>query len=178
VSPYPAWPFLSDPSHPLLSAVWAVAIHGVICLAAIAPIVWRSRRRAVYAGLACIGGSAIDLDHFIVAGSLNLHTIETMSGRPDTHSLIFAVALALLALALTRRPIAAWSVFAVTLAHLLFDAAGGSEHLFYPFSSLDGLPWIVCPIGTVALALVSAVVAAAAMEPPRQAVARRATAVS
>ncbi|HLW95852.1 MAG TPA: metal-dependent hydrolase [Solirubrobacteraceae bacterium] len=178
MSPYPAWPFLSDPSHPLLSAVWAVAIHGVICLAAIAPIVWRSRRRALYAALAFVGGSAIDLDHFIAAGSLNLHTIETMSGRPDTHSLIFAVALALLALALTRQPLAGWSVFAVTVAHLLFDAAGGSEHFFYPFSALDGLPWIVCPIGTVALALVSAVIAAAAMEPPQRAAASRATAVS
>jgi hypothetical protein len=178
VSPYAAWPFLSDPSHPLLSAVWAVAIHGVICLAAIAPIVWRSRRRALYAALAFIGGSAIDLDHFIAAGSLNLHTIETMSGRPETHSLIFAVALSLLALALTRRPIAAWSVFAVTVAHLLFDAAGGSEHFFYPFSSLDGLPWIVCPIGTVALALVSALIAAVAMEPPQPTTARRASAVS
>ncbi|HEX4035199.1 MAG TPA: metal-dependent hydrolase [Solirubrobacteraceae bacterium] len=176
MSPYPAWPFLSDPSHPFLSAVWAVAIHGVICLAAIAPIVWRSRRRTLYAVLAFIGGSVIDLDHFIAAGSFNLHTIETMSGRPDTHSLIFAVALALLAWALTRRAIAAWSVFAVTVAHLLFDAAGGSEHFFYPFSSLDGLPWIVCPIGTVALALVSALIAAAAMEAPRSANERRATA--
>jgi hypothetical protein len=178
VSPYPAWPFLSDPNHPLLSAVWAVAIHGVICLGAIAPVVWRSRRRGLYAVLAFIGGSAIDVDHFIAAGSLNLHTIETMSGRPDTHSLIFAVALGAVAWALTRRAIAAWSVFAVTVAHLLFDAAGGSEHFFYPFSSLDGLPWVVCPIGTVALALVSALIAAGAMEAPQPAAAPRASAVS
>ncbi|HEY7966085.1 MAG TPA: metal-dependent hydrolase [Solirubrobacteraceae bacterium] len=176
MNPYPAWPFLSDPSHPLLSAVWAVAIHGVISLAAVAPIVQRSRRRLAYAALAFVGGSAIDLDHFIAAGSLNLRTIETMSGRPDTHSLIFAVGLGLVAFALTRRAIAGWSVFAVTLAHLLFDAAGGSEHFLYPFSGLDGLPWITCPLGTIALAVASAAIAAAAMQSPQPAVRRRAAA--
>ena len=176
MNPYPAWPFLSDPSHPLLSAVWAVAIHGVISLAAVGPIVWRARRRELYAALAFAGGSAIDLDHFIAAGSLNLHTIETMSGRPDTHSLIFAVGLGLLAFALMRRAIAGWSVFAVTLAHLLFDAAGGSEHFLYPFSRLDGLPWIVCPLGTIAVAVASTMIAAVAMEPPQPAAARRAAA--
>lgn len=159
MSPYPAWPFLSDPNHPLLSAVWAVAIHGVICLGAIAPVVWRSRRRGLYAVLAFIGGSAIDVDHFIAAGSLNLHTIETLGDRPDTHSLAFVALVAVLTLAISRRPQFAWALFAVNASHLLFDAAGSGEHILYPFSSLDSVPWLACPIGDLGLLAVSAAVA-------------------
>lgn len=159
MSPYGAWPFLSDPGQPFLSAVWAVAIHGLLALVAIAPIVWRSDHRLRYAALTFVGGSALDLDHFIAAGSLDLHTIETMAGRPDTHSLLFALVLALAALLVTRRRIAAWAVFAVNLSHLLFDAAGGGVHILYPSARPDGLPWLVCPLGTLALLGCSAVFA-------------------
>lgn len=167
MSPYQAWPFLSDPSHPFLSAVWAVAIHGCLALIAVAPLIWRSRHRLAYGALAFVGGSILDLDHFIAAGSLSLHTIETLSGRPDTHSLIFVAGLAALTLLLTRRRLAAWAVFAVNVAHLLFDAAGGHEHILYPFSSLDGLPWLLCPLGTVALLGISAAISAGAQRPSR-----------
>jgi len=169
VSPYEAWPFLSDPNHPLLSAVWAVAIHGVLALVAIAPILWRSRHRVIYGALAFVGGSVLDLDHVAAAGSLSLHALESLSGRPDTHSLIFVVALGLLAAALTRRPLAGWTVFAVMLSHLLFDGAGGHERILYPFARLDGLPWLLCPLGTLALAGVSLLVSGAGARPrPRE----------
>ena len=165
MSPYQAWPFLSDPSHPFLSAVWAVVIHGAVGVLAVAPILWRSRHRLAYGLLAFLGGSILDIDHFIAAGSLNLHTIETLSGRPDTHSIVFVLALSAVTLAATHRGLAAWSFLAVNLAHLLYDAAGGSEHVLYPFTNLDGLPWLLCPLGTLALLAASAVIARAAMRP-------------
>ena len=167
VSSYSDWPFLSDPGHPFLSAVWAVFAHGCLSLLAIAPIVWRSDRRVLYAVIAFVGGSAIDLDHFIAAGSLSLHTIETLSGRPDTHSVAFVVVLALLTLVLTRRWLAAWAVFAVNLDHLLFDAAGGGVHILYPLRHPDGLPWLVSPIGTLALFGISAAIAGRSSRPGR-----------
>jgi len=151
VSPYGAWPFLSDANHPFLSAVWAVLVHGVLGVFVVAPIVWRSDHRVRYALLAFVGGSALDADHFIAAGSLNLHTIETLSGRPATHSLGFIVLLALL----TRSRLAAWAVFAVNLSHLLFDAAGGGVRVLYPLAHPDGLPWLACPVGALALLGVS-----------------------
>ena len=152
------WPFLSDPGHPVLSAIWAVAIHGVICATAVAPLIWCSDDRIRNTVFAFVGGSAIDLDHFVAAGNLNLQAIETMGSRPDTHSLLFVAALALVALALTRRLLIAWAVFAVNVAHLLFDAAGGGVHVFYPSTALDGLPWLVCPIGTLLLCAASAAI--------------------
>jgi hypothetical protein len=151
VSPDRAWPFLSDPAHPFLSAVWAVLVHGCLALLVVAPILAASRRRLPLAALAFVGGSLLDLDHFIAAGSLDLHTIETLGGRPDTHSLLFVALLGLLALALTRSPRAAWAVFAVNAAHLLFDAAGGGDRILYPLHQPDALPWLACPIGAIAL---------------------------
>ena len=150
--PYPAWPLLSDPNHPLLSAVWAIAIHGVLAVFVIAPILWRSPHRVALSAAAFAAGSAFDVDHIAAAGTLNLHAIETLTGgRPDTHSLPVVVLLAGIALALTRRPTLAWAVFAIFLAHLLFDAAGGSDRVLYPLANLDGLPWLACPIGAFAL---------------------------
>jgi hypothetical protein len=159
VSPYHAWPFLSDPSHPFLSAVWAVLVHGCLSLLVVGPILWRSKHRVAYGLLAFVGGSALDLDHFAAAGSLNLRTIETLSGRPGTHSLALVLLLALLTFVLTRRWLAAWTIFAVSFAHVLFDAAGGGEHILYPLKHPDGLPWLVVPVGSLALLGASAAVA-------------------
>ncbi len=171
MTPYRAWPFLSDANHPLLSAVWAVLIHGLLGVMVVAPIIWRSDHRLRYGALAFVGGSVLDLDHFIAAGSLNLHAVETMSGRPDTHSLAFVLVLALLALVLTRRWFAAWAVFAVNLAHLLFDAAGGGVRVLYPLAHPDGLPWLACPLGALALLGASTALAGGRRRParPRQA---------
>jgi hypothetical protein len=151
VSPYHGWPFLSDPARPFLSAVWAVLIHGVIGLLVVAPIVWHSRHQVRNGAIAFVGGSALDIDHFIQAGTLNLHRIETLGDRPETHSIAFVLLLSLVTFVLFRRWLAAWSMFAVNLAHLLFDASGGGEHILYPFNQVNGIPWLLCPIGTLAL---------------------------
>jgi hypothetical protein len=166
VSTYQAWPFLSDANHPFLSAVWAVMIHGFLGVFVVAPILWRSRHRSAYGLCAFVGGSVLDLDHFIEAGSLNLHTIETLSGRPDTHSIVFVLGLGAVTLLLTRRVLAAWSVFAVNLVHVLFDGAGGNEHILYPFSNVDGVPWLACPFGALALLAASGALAGSLMRPP------------
>jgi hypothetical protein len=159
MSSYHSWPFLSDTAHPFLSAVWAVLAHGVLALFVVSPLVLRSRHRLGNAALAFVGGSLLDLDHFIAAGSLSLHRIETLGGRPDTHSLVFVALVSLLLLALTRRPRVAWALFAVNASHLLFDAAGGNDPIIYPLSHLDGLPWLLCPLGAVALFAASELIA-------------------
>jgi membrane-bound metal-dependent hydrolase YbcI (DUF457 family) len=159
--PYHGWPFLTSPQHPTLSAVGAVLIHGSISLFVVLPIVLRSNRRALFAVLAFIGGSALDLDHVVAAGSLRPQALETLHHRPDTHSLLLAVALALLAFALTRRKLVAWSVFAVIVSHLLFDAAGGDEYWLYPLRHPNSIPWLACPVGIAVLFGISAVVARA-----------------
>ena len=129
-----------------LGASGRCSAHGVLALS-------RSRRscaaaaiRCGYAALAFAGGSLIDLDHFVAAGSLNLHTIETL-GEPPGHPLA-AVRRAARRCSCSRSRAGrciAWAVFAIGLSHLLFDGAGGSEPVLYPFSAarrpaLAGLP--------------------------------------
>lgn len=157
-----AWPFLSDPSHPVLSALWAVFVHGAIGVIVVLPIIWPRPRRALWAGLAFFGAVAFDLDHVVAADSVVPRSLEHLSHRPDTHSLLFVCALALVALAVTRSKLVGWAVFAVLTSHLLFDAAGGSERWLYPADSPDAIPWIMCPIGIALLTGISAIVAHAA----------------
>ena len=148
---YHHWPFLSDTAHPLLSALWAVLAHGVLAVLVVAPVLWTARHRLGMAALAFIAGSVIDFDHFIVAGSFDLHTIETLGYRPATHSLLFVALAGVVTLVLTRRSLLAWSLFAVWTSHILFDAAGGGERFFYPLGSDEGLPWLALPLGSLAL---------------------------
>jgi membrane-bound metal-dependent hydrolase YbcI (DUF457 family) len=155
VHPYRSWPFLSDPHHPVLSAAWAVAIHGLISILVVLPILLASRRRLLWTALAFLSGPALDLDHVVAAVSVNPSSLEHLGHRPETHSLLFAVALALLCLAITRKIILAWSAFAVVVAHLLFDTAGGSDYILYPLKSPDAIAWLAFPVGTALLLGVS-----------------------
>jgi membrane-bound metal-dependent hydrolase YbcI (DUF457 family) len=157
--PYRGWPFLTSPQHPTLSAAGAILIHGSISLLVVMPIALRSSRRALFAVLAFVGGAALDLDHVVAAGSVRPTALETLNHRPYTHSLLFAVALTLLALALTRSKPITWSVFAIIVPHLLFDAAGGDERWLYPLMHPNSIPWLGCPVGIVVLFGISALIA-------------------
>jgi len=164
--PYYGWPFLTSPAHPDLSAVAAVIIHGCISLAVVFPLVLRSKRRLTFGALAFIGGPALDLDHVIAAGSFRPQALESLGERPPTHSLLFAIALTLAVLAVTRSKTVSWAVFAVIVSHLLFDAAGGGEEWLYPLKHPDSIPWLACPIGLAVLFWVSFAIARSGPSPP------------
>jgi membrane-bound metal-dependent hydrolase YbcI (DUF457 family) len=148
---YRAWPFLSDPRHVLLSALWAVLMHGTLSVLVLVPILRRSESPVRYGALAAMLGVALDLDHALAAQSLKPHALEQLPERPATHSLLAAAMLAVLAWTLLESPLVGWCVLAVLVAHLLPDAAGGSEPWLYPFSSVDSIPWLACPVGLAAL---------------------------
>jgi hypothetical protein len=159
MEPYRAWPFLSEPHHPLLSALWAVLAHGLLSLFVLLPILLRSARPRLLAAAAFIVGFALDLDHPLAAGSLSPRAMETLGVRPATHSVLFVVAVTLLTLAVTRRRLLAWSLFAVLTAHLLFDAAGGAERWLFPLEHPRSIPWLACPVGLLSLLAISALLA-------------------
>jgi membrane-bound metal-dependent hydrolase YbcI (DUF457 family) len=149
--PYRAWPFLSSPDHPVLSALWEVLVHGALAAIVVAPLVWRSRMRSRLLLLAFLGGVVLDVDHALAAGSFDPERMEDLGRRPPTHSLAFAAALALVAYALTRRGRVAWAVLAILLSHLLFDAAGGGVRWLYPLDEPEAIPWLACPLGLLLL---------------------------
>ncbi len=152
----------------MLSALWAVLAHGSLGVIVVLPIIWRRPRRVFLAGLAFLGAVALDLDHVVVAGSFDPSSLEHLGHRPDTHSLLFVCALALIALAITRSRVIAWAVFAVLVSHLLFDAAGGSDRWLYPLQHPDAIPWLACPVGIALLTGISAIVARASRENARR----------
>jgi membrane-bound metal-dependent hydrolase YbcI (DUF457 family) len=156
--PYHGWPFLTSPQHPNLTAAGAVVIHGCLTLLVVLPIVWRSRNRAAMAALAFLAGPALDLDHVAAAGSFRAQALENLGHRPFIHSLLFALVATGLALLITRRGIFAWSLFAVIVSHLLFDAAGGGEYWLWPLTHPDSMPWLICPAGALAILAISAAV--------------------
>jgi hypothetical protein len=149
--PYRGWPFLTSPQHPTLSAVGAFFIHGAISLFVVFPIVWRSDKRLLFGVLAFLGGPAVDLDHVVAAGSFRPHALETLGHRPDTHSLPFALVLTLVVYLISRSRQLSWSVFAIIVSHLLFDAAGGDEYWAYPLKHPNSIPWLACPVGIALL---------------------------
>jgi hypothetical protein len=155
MEPDRAWPFLSLPHHPLLSALWSTGIHGILAVLAVGPVLLSSDKRIRAAGAAFLGASAVDLDHPLAAESVSLTRMESMSGRPPTHGLLFAAALALLALAWRGRLVLAWAVFAVVSSHLVFDAAGGGTPLLFPLAGINAIPWLACPAGVALLAAAS-----------------------
>jgi hypothetical protein len=110
----------------------------------------------LYGALVVLGASLVDLDHVVAAQSLSFHRLETMPARPDSHALLAATGFAVIAWAITRRRLLAWSIFAVTVAHLLSDAVGGGTPLLYPFSEAGAIPWLVLPGGIALLFALSA----------------------
>jgi membrane-bound metal-dependent hydrolase YbcI (DUF457 family) len=119
----------------------------------LAPILLAGRRRLFLSVLAFVGGVVVDLDHAVAAQDISPRAMEHLAHRPDTHSLPIAVALTLAAFVLTRNRLVAWSVFAVIVAHLLFDAAGGNEYWLFPLKDPDSIPWLACPTGLGLLTL-------------------------
>jgi membrane-bound metal-dependent hydrolase YbcI (DUF457 family) len=120
----------------------------------------------LYGALAVLGASLVDIDHVVAAQSLSFHRLETMPLRPDSHALLVATAFAAIAWVITRRRLMAWSIFAVTVAHLLSDAVGGGTPLLYPFSRADAIPWLVLPGGIALLFALSALMSRSLLDLP------------
>ncbi|CAM9419998.1 unnamed protein product [Pylaiella littoralis] len=80
---------------------------------------------------ACVG-SALDLDHFLAAGSLRLSRATGLAGRPWGHCVAALVVVALAMAALTRNARAGASVFTAGASHQLRDATRRGLWLYPP----------------------------------------------
>jgi hypothetical protein len=159
MSPHRGWPFLADPRHAELTAASAVLMHGLIAIIVVAPILARNRRRALNSALAFVGGVAVDLDHVVAAGSVSPRAMEHLGYRPDTHSLVLALGVAVLVLMVARSAVAAWCTFAVIASHVIFDAAGGGDRWLYPLSQSGSVPWLLCPASILVMLALSGLIA-------------------
>lgn len=150
MSPYRGFPFLADPRHADLTAAAAVLLHGLIAVVVLAPILRIVRHPWRWTAVAFVAGPAVDLDHVFAAGSASPRAMEQLGDRPETHTVLLGVALALLVLLISRNLLLAWAVFAIDASHVIFDAAGGGDSWLYPIITSASLPWLICP-ATIAL---------------------------
>jgi len=72
--------------------------------------------------LSCIIGSALDIDHFITAGSLSLHDATNLSYRPLGHSVLFLVLSTGIMHAFSRSRSLTILYFSALLIHQLRDS--------------------------------------------------------
>lgn len=135
---------------------WAVVdalVHGAVALAVAGPSIRRSRskRRALaLAGFAYLSATALDLDHFVAAGSLDVRAALALAARPPTHSLTFALLLGVVLSRLSRDREIGWVAFAAVASHVLRDAAMGTAPLLWPLA-IDRVPWWAYACGELGL---------------------------
>lgn len=114
-------------------------VHGSVALLLLLPLRLFCRWPTSVVLFGAIVAMAIDVDHFIAAGSLRVMDAISLPGRPLTHSLPFALLMAGLAYGVSRRHWPAAVVFVALCSHVLRDAtSGGTPLLLYAQVSI---PW-------------------------------------
>jgi membrane-bound metal-dependent hydrolase YbcI (DUF457 family) len=109
-----------------------------------------------------VAALVIDLDHAVAARSVRLRATTGLDTRPRTHSLVTALAVALL---VTRRrgPVQGWAVFGGLVSHFLHDAGdrAAPTPMLWPFAPARQLGRRRQVVFTAALVAVSFAAAAA-----------------
>ena len=126
-----------------------------------APLVRPAGRRVLATAVAA--ALVIDVDHAVAARSVRVRDTTALPTRPRTHSLVTAVA-AGAAMARAAGPVHGWAVFGALASHLLHDAGdrAAPTPVLWPFAPARQLGRRRQVAGTLALALASAAISAAA----------------
>jgi hypothetical protein len=141
-------------------AFWAafdVLVHGAVALVVARPCIRqaRGRKRALaLSGLTFAAATALDVDHFVSAGSLDLGPALALVDRPPTHSLTFALAVGAAVRLASRDREASWVALTGIASHVLRDAAMGTAPLLWPLS-IDAVPRWAYVCGELGLLLAS-----------------------
>jgi membrane-bound metal-dependent hydrolase YbcI (DUF457 family) len=121
-------------------------LHGLVAAAAALPLGRRPTVASVAASL------LIDLDHVVVARSIEPAALWTLPRRPLSHSATAAaVSGALVGTVAGRRY--GWAAFSGLLSHVLRDAVEGKTPLLWPWASRERAPERVLLIGSAGLML-------------------------
>jgi hypothetical protein len=139
--------------------------HGSVALLLLLPLRLFCRWPLSVVAFGTIVAMAIDADHFIAAGSFAVMDAIAIPGRPLTHSLPFAAAMALAALVVSRRIWPAATVFVALTSHVLRDATSGNTPVV--LHAHVGIPWWCYAVACVAMLFGMVYLAASGrMQPP------------
>lgn len=135
-----AWP------RGIPTSIWALLdapVHWVLALLIVSPLLSHpalGRHLWLWVAVATVAAVLVDLDHFIAARSFALEDALTLGNRPWAHSLLFAMAMAVVAWMVSREPMGALLVLVVLLSHIVRDASHGSIPLWWPIHSRVEMP--------------------------------------
>ncbi len=116
-------------------AYWGIYdnwVHGVIAVLIALPVFSKLNWRNML--LVFLIASLLDLDHFAVNWSFSLSKAISLTMRPPTHSISFALAVSLLFGLSTKNVKWTWIVFSAIASHVVRDAYGGGTPICYPLA--------------------------------------------
>src|SRR3954454_5332166 len=107
--------------------------HALIAAGVVAPLVPRAGRRVLVTAVGA--ATAIDVDHVVAARSARVRHTTALPERPQTHSLVTALAAGALVGAVAG-PLHGWAAFGGLASHLLHDAGdrAAPTPLLWPFA--------------------------------------------
>ena len=122
-------------------------VHGFLSLALSLPFAFYLRPRWFWIFWGIFLSVALDIDHAVAAGSIDIVKMVSMAGRPPTHSITFALVMFLIVLPINRP--AAWQTLIMLLAHVLRDTSSGTVPLLWPIYWQPTAPllyWATLPL--------------------------------
>jgi membrane-bound metal-dependent hydrolase YbcI (DUF457 family) len=134
--------------------------HALIAAGVTAPLVPRGGRRLLTT--AVVAALVIDLDHAVAARSVRIRDTTALATRPQTHSLVTAVATGTV-VGVAAGPLHGWAAFGALVSHLLHDAGdkAAPTPLLWPFRPARQLGRKPQLVGTLGLALAAAAISRA-----------------
>ena len=113
-------------------------VHGMIAVLIALPLF--EKRNYLQLVFVFLIASLLDLDHFIVNFSFSLTKAISLTMRPATHSITFAIAASIIYFVITKNKKWTWIIFIAIVSHVVRDAYGGGTPIFYP-SSISMIPY-------------------------------------
>lgn len=107
--------------------------HGVIAVIIVLPLLEITViNEILIAMVAFFIAGLLDIDHFVVAKSIHISDAIKLNSRPYTHSITFALILALLVWGISQRVLLGVVAFIAVTSHVVRDASGGITPLLWP----------------------------------------------
>lgn len=129
---------ITTASAPILVGWLDPFAHGLLGLALSLPLIRKHGWKWGFIGV--LVSILLDVDHAVMAGSLDINAMISLPGRPFSHSFLFAFALSFLISIINTR--AGGLVLLVLLGHILRDTSSGTTPLFFPWDWQPWAPWL------------------------------------
>jgi hypothetical protein len=120
--------------------------HGLLGLVLSLPFAYYLRPRWFWILWGVFISMALDVDHIIAAGCIDIVKLISLPSRPPTHSITFALVMFLIVLPINRH-VACLTLIAL-VAHLLRDTSSGTVPLLWPLAWQPTAPlayWATLP---------------------------------